>query len=85
MVPTVSESYNSLHSLTYKAVAVVHKSFCTRNPTLADLKGRNSCHGSALSAYGWTVPVGDMLRSGVMHPVNGDPQVSILLFSLCDG
>ncbi|GAQ88011.1 hypothetical protein KFL_003940020 [Klebsormidium nitens] len=77
LTPTVSESYDELHSLTYRAVAVVRKEFCDREtiPTLKDLRGKNSCHGSTLSAYGWTVPVGDMLRSGAMSPMNGDPQL----------
>lgn len=52
----------------YYSVAVVPKAFCDSkaNVTLADLRGKRSCHTGYKRSAGWAVPVGYMVGTGIM-------------------
>lgn len=70
LVPIVSEQYGE-YGVKYYGVAVVKKS--NTGFTLKTLEGRTSCHTGARRTAGWNVPVGYLLRTGIMEkvPCNG--------------
>ena len=65
LVPVVGEDYGAGHGISYKAVAVAKKS---KNMRFKALKGKKSCHTGAGKTAGWNVPVGTLLREGLMMP-----------------
>ncbi len=74
--PILTENYGGDAGNSYYGVAVVRKEFCQDNQvTLADLKGRRSCHTGYRKTSGWTVPVGFMTDNGIMEVVNNDDSV----------
>ena len=64
LVPVVGEDYGE-GTFSYKAVAVVKANSAIRFSTL---KGKKSCHTGAGKTAGWNVPVGTLLRQGIMMP-----------------
>ena len=71
LVPIVVEKYEGelAAGTEYYSVAVVKKEFCSGNPTLADLKGKRSCHTGYRKTAGWVMPVGALVGAGM--PVVG--------------
>jgi melanoma-associated antigen p97 len=71
LVPIVVEKYEGelAAGTEYYSVAVVKKEFCSGNPTLADLKGKRSCHTGYRKTAGWVMPVGALVSAGM--PVVG--------------
>ena len=69
-MPIVSEQYGK-YGVKYYGVAVVKKNNTGFN--LKTLKGRTSCHTGARRTSGWNIPVGYLLREGIMAkvPCNG--------------
>jgi melanoma-associated antigen p97 len=62
----------------YYAVAIVRKEDCDKNPalTIADYRGKASCHTGYGRTAGWNMPIGHYVSTGVMTPVNRDPALS---------
>ncbi|KAI7836214.1 hypothetical protein COHA_009895 [Chlorella ohadii] len=73
--PIVAEFYGDLQGASYYSVAVVNKEFCTDGVTLANLKGKRSCHTGYRRTAGWTLPVGYLVQEGVIPRVDGNDGV----------
>ena len=63
-MPIVSEQYEK-YGVKYYGVAVVRKNNTGFN--LTSLQGKKSCHTGARRTAGWNVPVGYLLREGIMQ------------------
>ncbi|XP_035190799.1 melanotransferrin isoform X2 [Oxyura jamaicensis] len=68
LVPAAGESYSADdNSNAYYAVALVK-----RNPsnafTISDLKGKKSCHTGLGRTAGWNIPIGMLMKKGIIKP-----------------
>lgn len=59
----VGEDYGDGEGLTYYGIAVVPSSVCEANPnvSLADFRGKRSCHTGYKRTSGWTIPLATIL------------------------
>ncbi|NXC39702.1 TRFM protein, partial [Penelope pileata] len=82
LVPAAGESYSADdNSNAYYAVALVK-----RNPsnafTITDLKGKKSCHTGLGRNAGWNIPIGVLIKKGIINPRDCDiPQAVSEFFS----
>lgn len=61
----------------YYSVAIVRKEDCDKNPalTIADYRGKASCHTGYDRTAGWNMPIGHYVSTGAITPTNRNPAV----------
>ena len=52
----------------YYAVGIVKKSACPKS--MADLKGKRSCHSGYGRSAGWTLPIATLVNSNIISTVS---------------
>ncbi|KAG0557439.1 hypothetical protein KC19_11G130300 [Ceratodon purpureus] len=58
----------------YYAVGIVKKSACPKS--MADLKGKRSCHSGYGRSAGWTLPIATLVNSNIISTVSQTPQAN---------
>lgn len=66
LVPIVSEQYGK-YTVKYYGVAVVKRA--KEDLNIKTLTGKNSCHTGTRRNAGWNIPIGYLLRTGILPSV----------------
>jgi len=79
-VPVLAEDYNEIASdtggTTYHTVVAMKASKCTDTTTLSSLKDMRACSTGYRKTAGWRMPVGTLLKKGIMKKVDNHCDVN---------
>lgn len=76
-VPVLAEDYNAQQAsggggTEYHTVVAMKANQCTASTTLESLRGKRACSTGYRKTAGWRMPIGRLLKDGVMDEVNDD-------------